>query len=218
MMRFDRNKHVFHSPDFEEIIKDTIRFFNGTPVLPIPVPEKFQGTGVYAIYCTARSGIYKDFHEINRTSYILPIYIGKAVPKGWRQARSGCSANSESYELNNRMREHGRNLQTVEGIELKDFCCRFIILESAESDLIGTVEAALIRKYKPLWNTLLDGFGNHDPGSGRYEQAMSDWDVCHPGRLWAKKCRGKHSDRNLLLQSIADFMTALKEEYGLKTY
>jgi hypothetical protein len=28
----------------------------------------------------------------------------------------------------------------------------------------------------------VDGFGNHDPGKGRYKQARSDWDVIHPGR------------------------------------
>jgi hypothetical protein len=87
-----------------------------------------------------------------------------------------------------------------------------MILERAESDLIGTVEAALIRSYKPIWNTLIDGFGNHDPGSGRYEQAMSDWDVCHPGRLWAKKCKGKHKTKKELLESIDSFMTKLKGE------
>ncbi|XCN72520.1 MAG: Eco29kI family restriction endonuclease [Candidatus Electrothrix aestuarii] len=214
MIRFNRNEHVFHSPDFEEIIKDTIRFFNGTPVLPLPIPERFSGTGVYAIYCTARSGIYKEFHEINRISYVVPIYIGKAVPKGWRQARTYSSDRADSYELNNRIREHGRNLEAVDGIEPEDFRCRFMILEGTESDLIGTVEAALIRSYKPLWNTLIDGFGNHDPGSGRYEQAMSDWDVCHPGRSWADKCRGKHSERKLLLDNITEFMTILKETYG----
>ncbi|MCI5220982.1 MAG: Eco29kI family restriction endonuclease [Candidatus Electrothrix sp. LOE2] len=198
MLDFDRNQHVFHSPDFEEIIKDTIRFFNGTPVLSIPAPERFHGTGVYAIYCTAQEGIYRDFHRINRTAYNIPIYIGKAVPKGWRTGRSDPPADSGTYELNNRIREHGKNLQLGEGLRSRDFHARFMILEGAESDLIGTVEAALIRKYQPLWNTLLDGFGNHDPGSGRYEQAMSDWDVCHPGRLWAKKCRGIHRDREQL--------------------
>jgi len=45
----------------------------------------------------------------------------------------------------------------------------------------------LIEKYKPLWNTVLDGFGNHDPGSGRYKQQVSPWDVLHPGRSWAAK-------------------------------
>ncbi len=210
-MKFDRNKHVFHSPDFEEIIKDTIRFFNGTPVHSLPVPERFHGTGVYAIYCIAKTGIYKEFHEINRTSYDVPIYIGKAVPSGWRQARSSNSTEALSYELNNRIREHGRSLEQCAGLKLNDFHCRFMILEDAESDLIGTVEAALIRSYKPLWNLRIDGFGNHDPGSGRYEQAMSDWDVCHPGRLWAKKCKGKQRPRKDLLLSIEDFMTNLKE-------
>ncbi len=65
-----------------------------------------------------------------------------------------------------------------------------MIFEGQESDLIGTVEAALIRMYRPLWNTVVDGFGNHDPGKGRYNQAKSDWDVYHPGRKWAEKCLG----------------------------
>lgn len=209
-MKFDRNKHVFHSPDFEEIVKDTIRFFNGTPVQTIPVPERFQGTGVYAIYCTAKTGIYKKFHEINRTSYDIPIYIGKAVPKGWRQARASNYSETPSYELNNRIREHGRSLEQGAGLKPNDFRCRFMILEGAESDLIGTVEAALIRSYKPIWNSMIDGFGNHDPGNGRYEQAMSDWDVCHPGRFWAKKCKGKHNPKTELLTNIELFMSQLK--------
>ena len=43
-------------------------------------------------------------------------------------------------------------------------------------DLIG-VEAAMTRKHKPLWNSCIDGFGNHDPGSGRHHQAKSEWDL-----------------------------------------
>lgn len=209
MLDFDRNKHVFHSPDFEEIIKDTIRFFNGTPVLSIPAPERFHGTGVYAIYCTAKEGIYRNFHQINRTEYNIPIYVGKAVPQGWRQARSENSKNKTSYELHNRIREHSRSIELGSGLELNDFMCRMMILEGAESDLIGTVEAALIRNYKPIWNSLIDGFGNHDPGSGRYEQAKSDWDVCHPGRLWAEKCQGKHSDQKKLFREVQKFMQSL---------
>ena len=58
--------------------------------------------------------------------------------------------------------------------------------------MIGTVEAALIRQYTPIWNSCIDGFGNHDPGSGRYDQAKSDWDILHPGRPWADKLRGEH--------------------------
>lgn len=208
MGNFNRQEHVYTSPDFEEIVKDTIRFFNGTPVYSVPAPERFHGTGVYAIYCVAKSGYYKDFHEINRTSFDVPIYVGKAVPKGWRQGRTS-SSDSMSYELHNRVREHGRSIEMGESLELSSFHCRFMILEDKESDLIGTVEAALIRKYQPIWNTLLDGFGNHDPGSGRYQQAKSDWDVCHPGRSWAEKCKGKSNSKTSLIGSITKFMDSL---------
>lgn len=96
---FDCSKHVYISPDFEEVIKDTIRFFNGTPVHPLSIPERFHGTGVYALYCIARTGIYSKFHLVNRTAFRTPIYIGKAVPKGWRQARQSLPTDTRSYEL-----------------------------------------------------------------------------------------------------------------------
>ena len=212
MNTFDRSKHIYTSSDFEEIIKDTIRFFNGTPVHPISISERFHGTGVYALYCIAKTGIYSKFHLVNRTAFHVPIYVGKAVPKGWRQARQSVPADTRSYELNNRIREHRRSIELGEGLDRADFFCRFMILEGKESDLIGTVEAALIRRYQPIWNTLIDGFGNHDPGKGRYEQAKSDWDVCHPGRLWAEKCQGVHADKEELLQSIEVFMSGLNNE------
>lgn len=211
MNTFDRSQHIYVSPDFDEIIKDTIRFLNGTPVHPIPVPERFHGTGIYAIYCIAKSGLYSKFNLVNRTSFRIPIYVGKSVPKGWRQARQS-SLDIRSYELHNRIREHSRSIELGESLDISDFFCRFMILEGKESDLIGTVEAALIRKYQPIWNTLLDGFGNHDPGKGRYEQAKSDWDVCHPGRSWAEKCQGTHTSKEELVQSIEHFLTKLNEE------
>lgn len=66
-----------------------------------------------------------------------------------------------------------------------------MILGGIESDLVVPVEAELIRRYVPLWNSIIDGFGNHDPGSGRYNQAKSEWDVLHLGRLWAEKLTGE---------------------------
>lgn len=203
--------HVYVSSKLHQIIEDTVNFFDGTPVYPIPITERFCGTGVYGLYCTAQSGIYSGFNLVNRTILRLLIYIGKAVPKGWRQGR-GLLLNSRSYELNNRIREHSRSIDLAEGLDRSDFFCRFIILEGRESDLIGTVEAALIRKYKPIWNTLIDGFGNHDPGKGRYEQAKSDWDICHPGRPWAEKCQGKSKNQKYLLEAIKEYMSKLNEE------
>ena len=90
-------------------------------------------------------------------------------------------------------------------MDINDFWCRFIIFESDGSDMIGTIEAALIKLNRPLWNSVVDGFGNHDPGSGRYQQRKSDWDVIHPGRSWAVKCEGAHRDTKSIYSNIAAY-------------
>lgn len=189
-VEFDRSKHVFRSDAFAEIIKDTIRFFNGTPVHLLPPPENFTGAGVYALYYIGKSPLYKHLYDLNRISFDQPIYVGKAVPRGWRQARLQQASN----ELFARLDDHKDSVQQANNLEIADFRCRFMILEGAAVDMIGTVEAALIRQYKPIWNSCIDGFGNHDPGSGRYDQAKSEWDILHPGRAWAGRLRGAHPD------------------------
>lgn len=186
--KFDRAKHMYHSDAFAEIIKDTIRFFNGTPVHLLPPPENFIGAGVYALYYIGKSPIYKYLYEANRINFVQPIYVGKAVPRGWRQAR----LQEASNELYARLSDHEKSITHARNLNLDDFRCRFMILEDAAADMIGTVEASLIRQYKPIWNSCIDGFGNHDPGSGRYNQAKSDWDILHPGRQWAEKLSGEH--------------------------
>ncbi len=199
---FDRSKHVYKNDAFAELVKDAVRFFNGTPVHTLPPPEAFLGTGVYALYYTGRNALYKRYAELNRLSYSYPIYVGKAVPKGWRQARTSDNSQNQSRELVGRLREHGRNIALGAGLSLDDFMCRFVIFEEEGSDMISTIEAALIKLNKPLWNTAVDGFGNHDPGSGRYEQAKSDWDVIHEGRTWAEKCNGSHAEKNTIVSEI----------------
>lgn len=203
--QFEREEHVYKSDAFEEIIKDTIRFFNGTPVLSMPIEEKFHGTGVYAIYYIGSSKRYEEIAQRNRIEFSLPIYVGKAVPRGWRQARIEDEIKKKSYELNGRLNEHTRSIMQVSNLKIQDFTCRFMILEGNSSSLIGTVEAALIRYYKPIWNTQLDGFGNHDPGKGRYNQARSDWDVVHPGRSWADKCKGESNSIDKIKENIVQY-------------
>lgn len=191
---FDRTKHVYSNADLVELIKDAVRFFNGTPVISLPLTEKFIGSGVYAFYYTGTLPLYDYYYESNRTSYNAPIYIGKAVPRGWRQSRTTNSATQT--ELFSRLREHVSGLSAT-GFNISDFKCRFVVFEDSATAMIGTIEAAIINQYMPLWNSCIDGFGNHDPGKGRYKQEVSDWDVLHAGRGWAKKCnQGKktHAD------------------------
>ncbi|MCA9995521.1 MAG: Eco29kI family restriction endonuclease [Anaerolineales bacterium] len=210
--QFNRSEHVYTSPDFVGIIQDMAQFFDATPLHPVIPFERFHGTGVYAIYCLAQTGLYAKYHLVNRVNCTTPVYVGKAVPKGWRQARTIPESGAVSFELYNRLREHAHNLERAENLNYDDFRCRFMILEDKESDLIGTIEAALIRKYQPLWNTVVDGFGNHDPGKGRYNQAKSDWDVCHPGRKWADKCQGVASKRADIIESVSLYLEGLNHD------
>jgi Eco29kI restriction endonuclease len=206
---FDRREHVYRNDALVELIKDSVRFFNGTPVHKVTPPERFAGTGVYALYYTGSNTLYARYAELNRLSYDYPIYVGKAVPRGWRQSRVTGEETSQSAELFSRIREHGRNINAADGLEITDFSCRFVIFESAGSDMIGTIEAALIKLNRPLWNSVVDGFGNHTPGNGRFDQAKSQWDVLHPGRRWAEQCRGNAPKKEQILKLVATHMASL---------
>ena len=84
-----------------------------------------------------------------------------------------------------------------------------MLLSGAEADLVVPVEAELSRRYQPLWNTTVDGFGNHDPGAGRHEQAISEWDVLHPGRPWSRKLTGVAPDREAIIEKVLAALEAL---------
>ena len=88
---------IFNQLPFLWDTSDTIRFFNGTPIQPMPPLKDFEGAGVYALYFIGKKGVYQNFHEINRLEYRQPIYIGKAVPRGWRQGRIPTSSSQELY-------------------------------------------------------------------------------------------------------------------------
>lgn len=205
---FDPKEHIYKNDAFSELVKDAIRFFNGTPVHELELPDIFLGTGVYALYYIGKNPIYKKYSMLNRLEYSYPIYVGKAVPQGWRQSRIADNSEKKSRELCQRLREHLRSIKSA-GFNSSDFMCRFVIFEGAGSDMIGTIEAGLIKRFRPLWNVALDGFGNHTPGNGRFQQAKSDWDVLHPGRDWADRCTGTHRDLKLIKSNVATFLESI---------
>ena len=199
---FDRTEQVYKNDTFAELIKDAIRFFNGTPVHQLPLQNRFTGSGVYALYYTGDNPLYTRLAQLNRLSYAVPIYVGKAVPRGWRQSRVSDNNLRQSNELHSRISEHTRNISIGNGLDVANFACRFVIFEAEGSDMISTVEASLIKLFHPLWNSTVDGFGNHTPGSGRFEQAKSDWDVIHTGRGFADRCKGVPKDSATILKNI----------------
>lgn len=124
----DIKKHIFSNSAFGEMCKDAIRAFNATPVATLP-PEKFWGAGVYAIYCTSTTGIYEKFgNQVNRLGYERPIYIGSAVPKGWRKSRTaGMKYSNGQGTLCDRLHDHAQSIAEAKNLSLEDFACRFMI-------------------------------------------------------------------------------------------
>jgi len=55
-----------------------------------------------------------------------------------------------------------------------------------------------------------DGFGNHDPGSGRYNQKRSVWDQVHPGRSWATRMS------NLAIYDVAELRSRISARHHAK--
>lgn len=198
-------QHIFHSEVVGKLIKEAIEFFDKTPLKRLPLQAAFAGTGVYALYYT---GQYDHYAFYAKHSTRIPIYIGKAVPQGWRQGRSTAEA-SVGRELYRRIREHVKNIDASENLDAKDFEARFMIFKDDTVNLISTIESALIRKYNPLWNSIVDGFGNHDPGKGRYNQAVSEWDFLHPGRMWVTRLTGQKPEIEQTISKIRKYLEGL---------
>jgi hypothetical protein len=150
------------------------------PLAALP-PSLFNGPGVYAIYYSGEHTLYQRERSLN-----IPIYVGKAVSKG---ARKGdiVTSQAKSRALFERLNEHAESIGAAPSLDLKDFTCRFLVVEDI---WIPLGESLLIKQFKPIWNLKIDGFGNHDPGSGRYNQKKSLWDILHQGRNWAERLKG----------------------------
>ncbi|MBK6604770.1 MAG: Eco29kI family restriction endonuclease [Leptospiraceae bacterium] len=153
---------------------------------PLQDLASFSGAGIYAIYYTGSFPAYRRIAEQNRgTAPIMPIYVGKAIPAGGRKgaaAREG----AKTKALLLRLREHAESICATKNLRVEDFLCRFLVVDDI---WIPLGESLLIAKFAPIWNTLIDGFGNHDPGKGRYNGMRPKWDVLHAGRTWAEKCQ-----------------------------
>ena len=151
--------------------------------LPLP---RFRGAGIYAIYYAGCFPPYKAIAEANRQGNCsVPVYVGKAVPLRARKGARGLRTITGNV-LANRLNQHARSIDQVNNLNLSDFSCRFLVVDDI---WIPLGESLLIDRFSPIWNTRIDGFGNHDPGSGRRNQARSPWDVLHPGRHWATELK-----------------------------
>ncbi|WP_305044870.1 Eco29kI family restriction endonuclease [Geoalkalibacter sp.] len=172
------------------------------PVVPLASLAVFEGAGIYAIYYTGPFEGYEIIAERNRHGkFAAPIYVGKAVPKG---ARKGSTLEAPPGRvLHDRIKQHLKSIEDATNLDIADFSCRYLVVDDI---WIPLGETLLIAKFDPLWNKLIDGFGNHDPGAGRHQGLRPRWDVLHPGRPWAEKCRPREETAEQIICEARDYL------------
>ena len=184
----------FNPLDVDFLGASVAETFVASKVHPLGDLPEFKGAGIYAIYYSGSFAPYAELSRRNGDSKTAPIYIGKAVPAGAR--KGGGAATTDSKALFSRLSEHAESIRSVNNLDIRDFTCRLLVVDSV---WIPLGESLLIARYAPVWNSVIDGFGNHNPGGRRLTGMRPRWDEVHPGRAWAAKC----ADRK---ETAADIM------------
>ncbi|MFH0911217.1 MAG: Eco29kI family restriction endonuclease [Planctomycetota bacterium] len=199
-----KQENVYNPLDKRNLGHSVAKALLERPVGALP-PDTFEGAGIYAIYYVGDYPDYKPLAEQNLDDrFAAPIYVGKAVPEGARKGGFGLDAPAGNV-LFKRLREHAKSIEEAKNLDPKHFFCRYLVTDDI---WIPLGENLLIEMFSPLWNKLIDGFGNHDPGSGRYNQQRSAWDVLHPGRAWVAKCQPYAKTEAEILKGIREFFAS----------
>lgn len=166
----------------------------------------FEGAGIYAIYYTGNFQAYQQIARLNNDGkFLLPIYVGKAVPAG---ARMGANLELAAGKvLHKRLKEHADSIKATD-LDLNDFFCRFLVVDDI---WIPLGESLIIARFRPIWNSLIDGFGNHNPGKGRHAGMRPRWDVLHPGRSWAMKLAERSETAAQITQDAETYLQVLPD-------
>jgi hypothetical protein len=160
------------------------------------------GAGVYAIYYTDDFESYAPVMQKNRNGlFEQPIYVGKAVPKGARKGGLAFDA-SKGRALRDRLRQHATSIDEAINLNLEDFHFRSLVVDDI---WIPLGENMMIEQFKPIWNLVIDGFGNKDPGRRRATQYRSPWDMLHPGRQFAEKLPDSGTTAGALVTRLNEY-------------
>lgn len=149
-----------------------------TDPVPLTSVPLVVGAGVYAIYYHGPHPLYQLISDQDGR---VPIYVGKAVPAGGRKGL--VDESKDGTPLWDRLQEHKESLEQVHDLDESDFSVRYLV---AVDVFVPLAERVMIRQLRPVWNVVVDGFGNHDPGAPRRREGQRPpWDELHPGRWWS---------------------------------
>jgi hypothetical protein len=196
---------IFNPLDKRNLGKSVVEALLKSKELALGSVKPFAGAGVYAIYYKGGFKAYAPLAALNKKSGSFPIYVGKAVPKGGRKGVAEDAA-LKSSALFSRLNEHRISIEAVASLKIADFTYRCLIVDDI---WIPLGESLVIQKFQPLWNHVVEGFGNHDPGGGRYQGMRPLWDELHPGRGWAAKCQPPKAQLPAIQSMIESYMQAV---------
>ena len=174
----------FNPLDYSVLSQSLANEIMSTDLVKLSEVEPFYGNGVYALFYTGDYPAYEPLAKQNREHPgSFPIYVGKAAPS----TRMGADIDPSAIDTEEVGRalykrvagDHRKSVEQAVNLDVNDFTCRLLVLNSI---WVPLAETALIARYTPVWNSFLDGFGNHAPGRGRINGKISRWDVLHPGR------------------------------------
>ncbi len=163
---------------YDNLMAGLVLYFMKQNKVRLDQASGIEGPGIYSLYYSGTLPVYTPI--ANSES---PIYVGKAIPPG---SRKGDTVNVNAPSLQRRITEHAKSIAQAENLDTTEFWCRHLAVQPV---WITLAERFLIDYFRPVWNLCLDGFGDHDPGSGRRNSERSWWDTMHPGRSWASNLR-----------------------------
>lgn len=196
---------LFNPLDKDNLGKSVVNALMATAAIPLNTLPKFVGAGTYAIYYAGGFTPYAKLAALNQQTPFHPIYVGKAIPQGGRKGIAK-DASSNSDALYKRLSEHADSIKSTKDLAIDDFCCRYLAVDDI---FISLGESLLIQKFNPLWNQVVEGFGNHHPGKGRKKGRRPLWDELHPGRKWATSLPPAKMNKDDILKLVALYMDSL---------
>jgi Eco29kI restriction endonuclease len=197
------NDDAYNPLDTTNLGKSVAEALLGRKAVALGGLPRFEGAGIYVLYYSGPFPAYGALSSRNSDGrFEAPIYIGKAIPKGARKGGTGRSS-GPGRALHDRLREHADSVNAAANLDIADFHCRYLVVDDI---WIPLGESLLIAKFAPIWNNIVEGFGNHAPGKGRHEGKRPIWDVLHPGREWALKCADRDETPGQIEAQVRAFL------------
>lgn len=163
------------------LIDEIIDELEKQPLVSLKEVKASCAAGAYLLYTRSVNGEYAVWAMGG-----VPLYSGKTI------------------DMADRLGQHTLSIKQATNLNIDDFMVKYVELPKEYSHLACMFEAAMLKRYEPLWNTSLTGFGLKDVGVNRADSKISDWDTKHPGR----PNRGQTPNRKTLEELTATIAQA----------